>query len=84
MKILFIGSFNIKDAHSISWNLTEYSCIILKDLIDSMKDKFTPYNQSSAKNLPYFYINKTLKNKALHLILEALKLTPFQVYYKFY
>ncbi len=80
---VFIGTFYIKDDNSIGINLTEYSYIIIKEILDYIKGKFTPENQSPSKIPPYFYINTSSKNKALHLILEELNLTPLQVSYKF-
>ena len=79
----FVGSFYIKDDNSIGLNLNEYSCIILKKIIKFIKNEFTPESQSPSKIPPYFYINTSAKNKALHLILEELKLTPLQISYKF-
>ena len=79
----FIGSFYIKDDNSIGLNLTEYSTIILKEIIEFIKNKFSPEEQSASKIPPYFYINTSVKNKALHLILEELKLIPLQISYKF-
>ncbi len=80
---VFIGSYYIKEDNSIGLNLTEYSYEILKEIIEFIKHKFTPEDQSPSKIPPYFYINTSVKDKALHLLLEELNLKPLQISYKF-
>ena len=80
---VFVGSYYIKDDNSIGLNLTEYSYDILKEIIEFIKHKFTPEVQSPSKIPPYFYINTSVKDEALHLLLEELNLKPLQISYKF-
>ena len=56
---------------------------MLKEIIDFNEINLHQEKQSPSKIPPYFYINTSTNNKALHLILEELNLKPLQISYKF-
>jgi len=77
-----IGSFYIKFDNSIGINLKEYSLNIIKEIINFIKEKFTPQSPSPSLIPPYFYINSSVENKELKSILSELNIDSIQVSYK--
>ena len=77
-----LGSFYIKFDNSIGLNLIEYSQNLIKEIVDFIRNNFTPEKENPSIVPPYFYLNTSSKNKKLHIILEELKLSSIQVSFK--
>tara|TARA_Y100000589_G_scaffold2402_1_gene2235 strand:+ start:1113 stop:1532 length:420 start_codon:yes stop_codon:yes gene_type:complete len=77
-----IGSFYIKFDNSIGINLKEYSLDIITEIINFIKENYTPQAPSPSLIPPYFYINSSTENLELKAIFSELNIQSIQVSYK--
>ena len=63
----FLGSFYIKYDNSIGLNMIEFSSKIIEEILNFIKNNFTPEKSSPSEIPPFFYINTSSKNKAVFI-----------------
>ena len=78
----FLGSFYIKYDNSIGLNINNFSFKTIEEILNFIKNNFTPSNSTPSEIPPFFYINTSSNNVKMHDILNKLELIPIQTSYK--
>lgn len=77
-----IGTFYVQSDNSVGVNLLSHNKKIMIELINYIKDNFSPKEEVKSKIPPYFFINVAESNLSLASILKELSCSPIQTSYK--
>ena len=77
-----IGSFYLKFDNSIGLNLLQQKEENVREILQFIKNNFSPIKEKLSLIPSFFYINMAIENKELQVILERLNMIKLQVSYK--
>ena len=77
-----IGNFYIQADNSIGLNITEPYLRVISEVLDYIRDKFTPLEEVRSKIPPYFFVNVPYRNQKLSESLIHFDAFPIQISYK--
>lgn len=77
-----IGNFYIQADNSIGLNITEPSPSIMSEVLNYIRNKFTPLDEVKSKVPAYFFVNVPYKNQKLSKLLIDFDAAPIQISHK--